>query len=407
MSSGNSTMPSPPPAWPQVREALRRGGSIEYAVSAAPGGAVRPTRGGEVAHARPCRKEDSWPRVRDSRHDFSCSPAFWHSPRASSGASPARPPAVRVRGPPAAPSRSRSAGPPSPTTSTPSSATSSRPTSSTTSSYDFLTDYSDQYLSTAPGLAESWTKSPDGLTWTFKIRQGVKWSDGVPLTAQDVAFSYMYQKKLDLTAFLSSLDGIKTVTAPDDTTVVITCERPKADILSMWVPIVPEHIWSKFKTYDAALKYLNSPPVVGSGPFQIVEWQKGKFIRCVANKDYWGGKPKVDQLVFQMYTNQDTLAQDLKLGTIDLAHRHPAGPGQSPAGRRRPRVAALCAEGLRLPVLQLLRGPVSGQPGAPRREVPPGAQLGGRHGQARRPGLPGLRRPGDVGVRGQLLRPQP
>jgi len=185
--------------------------------------------------------------------------------------------------------------------------------------YDFLTDYNDQYLSTAPGLAESWTKSADGLTWTFKIRQGVKWSDGVPLTAKDIAFSYMYQKKLDLTAFLSSLDGIKTVTAPDDTTVVITCERPKADVLSMWVPIVPEHIWSKFKTYDEATKYLNSPPVVGSGPFQIVEWQKGKFIRCVANKDYWGGKPKIDQLVFQVYTNQDTLAQDLKLGTIDLA----------------------------------------------------------------------------------------
>ena len=161
------------------------------------------------------------------------------------------------------------------------------------------------------------------------------------------------------------------------------------------------------RPYDEATKYLNSPPVVGSGPFQIVEWQKGKFIRCVANKDYWGGKPKVDQLVFQMYTNQDTLAQDLKLGTIDLAIDIPPGSGQGPAGRRRPRVAALRAEGLRLPVLQLLHGPVTGQPGPPRREVPPGAQLGGRQGQARRPGLPGLRRPGDVGVRGQLLRPRP
>ena len=70
-------------------------------------------------------------------------------------------------------------------------------------SYDFLTDYGDKYLETQPGLAESWTKSEDGLTWTFKIRQGVKWSDGQPLTAADVAFSYNYQKKLELTAFLS------------------------------------------------------------------------------------------------------------------------------------------------------------------------------------------------------------
>ncbi|HTX70707.1 MAG TPA: ABC transporter substrate-binding protein [Thermoleophilia bacterium] len=185
--------------------------------------------------------------------------------------------------------------------------------------YDFLTDYNDAYLETAPGLATSWSKSADGLTWTFKIRDGVKWSDGVPLTAHDVAFSYMWQKKLDLGAFASSLDGIKTVTAPDDTTVVIRCERPKADILSMWVPVVPQHVWSKFTTYDQAQKYLNSPPVVGSGPFQIVEWQKGKFIRLVANKSYWGGKPKVDQLVFQLYTNQDTMAQDLRVGTIDLA----------------------------------------------------------------------------------------
>ncbi len=140
-----------------------------------------------------------------------------------------------------------------------------------------------------------------------------------PLTARDVAFSFNYQKELELTAFLAALDGIKRVTAPDDTTVVIECDRPKADILAMWVPIVPEHIWSKFKTYDEATKYLNDPPIVGSGPFQVVEWQKGKFVRAVANKDYWGGKPKVDEIIFSAYKNQDTLAQDLKLGAIDLA----------------------------------------------------------------------------------------
>ena len=69
-------------------------------------------------------------------------------------------------------------------------------------SYDFLTDYGDKYLETQPGLAESWTKSADGLTWTFKIRQGVKWSDGQPLTANDIAFSYTCEKRLELTAFL-------------------------------------------------------------------------------------------------------------------------------------------------------------------------------------------------------------
>ncbi len=186
-------------------------------------------------------------------------------------------------------------------------------------SYDFLTDYGDQYLETRPGLAESWTHSADGLTWTFKIRQGVKWSDGEPLTARDIAFTYTWEKKLGLTAFLSALDGIETATAPDDTTLVITCSRPKADILAMWSPILPEHVWSRFTTADEVQKFVNKPPVVGSGPFQITEFKKGQFVRCVANKQYWGGAPKVDELVFQLYTNQDTLAQDLKLGTIDLA----------------------------------------------------------------------------------------
>ncbi len=175
----------------------------------------------------------------------------------------------------------------------------------------------------------------------------------------------------------------------------------------MWVPIVPEHIWSQFKTYDQATKYLNSPPIVGSGPFQVVEWQKGKFVRAVANKDYWGGKPKVDEIVFEVYKNQDTLAHDLKLGTIDLAINIPPAQVKALQSDGAHRLRGLLAEGLRLPVVQLLQGTVARQPRAARRQVPPGAQLGGRQGQADRARLPELRRPGDVDLRGQLLRPQP
>jgi peptide/nickel transport system substrate-binding protein len=205
-------------------------------------------------------------------------------------------------------------------------------------SYDFLTNFGDKYLETQPGLAESWTRSPDNLTWTFKIRQGVMWSDGQPLTARDIAFTYNWEIKLQLQAFLSSLDGMKSASAPDDTTLIIKCSRPKADMLAMWCPILPEHVWSRFKTADAAQKFLNSPPIVGSGPFQVVEWQKGKFVRCVANKQYWGGTPKADELVFQQYTNQDTLAQDIKLGTIDLAINLP--PAQVKPLASTPGVAA-------------------------------------------------------------------
>ena len=184
--------------------------------------------------------------------------------------------------------------------------------------YDFLTDYAASHLQTEPGLATSWTHSPDGLTWTFTIRSGVKWQDGVPLTAHDVAFTYTFMMKYKLQAFLAACrhqDGH----GAQRTTVVITCSRPKADILSMWVPILPEHIWGGFHSYNAAYNFANKPPIVGSGPFQVVQWVHGPYIRCVANKDYWGGEPKVDQLIFSLYTDQMTMASDLKSGVIQLA----------------------------------------------------------------------------------------
>jgi len=185
--------------------------------------------------------------------------------------------------------------------------------------YDFLTDYGSAHLETQPGLATSWSHSANGLVWTFKIRSGAKWQDGVPLTAHDIAFTYTFMMKYKLQAFLSALAGIKTATAPNDTTVVITCSRPKADILAMWVPILPEHVWGRFHSYSQAYNYANKPPIVGSGPFQVVQWVHGQYIRCVANKSYWAGAPKVAQLYFNVYTDPTTMVSDLRAGVIQLA----------------------------------------------------------------------------------------
>ena len=63
-------------------------------------------------------------------------------------------------------------------------------------------------------------------------------------------------------------------------------------MLTMVVPILPEHIWSKVSGKAAPSSYQNKPPIVGDGPFQIVEWQKGKFVRLEANKDYWAARPR-------------------------------------------------------------------------------------------------------------------
>ena len=183
--------------------------------------------------------------------------------------------------------------------------------------YDFLVGFDAKTLDPKPELATKWVVSPDGLTWTFTIRSDATWQDGVPVTAKDVAFTFNYIIDNQLLNLAVYTDGITKAVAVDDTTVEITTKAPKANMLRMVVPILPEHIWSKIPGKDAGTSYGNPPPIIGSGPFQIVEWQKGRYVKLVANPTYWGGKPKIDELYFQLYTNPDTMTQDLKLGTID------------------------------------------------------------------------------------------
>jgi peptide/nickel transport system substrate-binding protein len=171
----------------------------------------------------------------------------------------------------------------------------------------------------SPGLATDWTVSADGKTWTFTIRSGVTWQDGRPLTASDVAFTYNYIIDNDLSNFTAYTEGITRAVAVDDTTVRFDCSEPKANMLNVWIPILPEHVWSKISGKDAAGKYENKPPFVGSGPFKCVEWKKNSYVKLVANPDYWRGVPKIEELYFDYYTNADTMVQDLKAGVIDGA----------------------------------------------------------------------------------------
>jgi peptide/nickel transport system substrate-binding protein len=182
--------------------------------------------------------------------------------------------------------------------------------------YDLLNGYDAATLMPKPEFAESWSHSADGLTWTFKIRPGMTWQDGTPATAHDVAFTFNYVIANQMASFTGYTEGIEKVVATDDTTAVFTCSRPKANMLGMWVPILPEHIWSKVDPKDAGTGYANTPPIVGSGPFQVVEWKKGSYLRLAANADYWAGRPKVDEVIFATYQNPDTMAQDMKLGTL-------------------------------------------------------------------------------------------
>lgn len=176
----------------------------------------------------------------------------------------------------------------------------------------------------AGGLATDWSTSPDGTRWTFTLRRDAAWQDGHgPVTAGDVAFTYNYIVDNDMSGYTIYTAGITRVEAVDDYTVRIECDRPKADLLTgaNSIPIVPEHVWSTISPKAAATSYPNKPPIVGSGPFQCTEIKSGSYTKMVANRAYWRGAPKVDEVLFEYYTNRDSMVWDLEAGTIDACYQ--------------------------------------------------------------------------------------
>jgi peptide/nickel transport system substrate-binding protein len=189
--------------------------------------------------------------------------------------------------------------------------------------YDTLTDYGQKDFAAQPSLAEKWDVSADGLTWTYHIRSGVKWSDGQPLTARDVAYTFnrVMQGKYEQTNFGNYVAALTSVEATDDQTVVMKVKTPTPIMLHLYVYILPEHIWKDIDEKEVT-SYTNDPGpegIVGSGPFIVIEQKKGQFIRLRANKEYWAGAPHIDELVFRVFSNEDSQAQALRRGEIDFA----------------------------------------------------------------------------------------
>ncbi|WP_133906972.1 ABC transporter substrate-binding protein [Actinophytocola oryzae] len=185
--------------------------------------------------------------------------------------------------------------------------------------FDYLTVYSQDDYSVEPSLAESWTTSDDKLTWTFKIRKGVKWSDGKPVTAKDPAFTFnkMLQDETARTANGSYIAQFASVKATDDYTLVIKTKVPQSTMLAIDVPIVPEHVWSKVTDFGAEPQF----PMVGSGPFYVTEFKEAQFTKMKANPNYWRGKSKVDEVHFIYYRNSDAAVTALQSGQVDLVNR--------------------------------------------------------------------------------------
>lgn len=180
--------------------------------------------------------------------------------------------------------------------------------------FDQLLRRDPKTLKIVPWVAQSWTNSTP-TTWDFKITPGIKFSNGQPLTAADVAFSI--DRILDR-SFASpqyaNFSAIKTATASGDT-VTVTTTAPSPTILSYLttLSIVPEQYVKQVG--DAQF---NLQPV-GSGPYKLSQWVQGSKVVLTANPDYWNGKPPYGEVAFRTVPADATRVADLQSGAADIA----------------------------------------------------------------------------------------
>ncbi len=164
--------------------------------------------------------------------------------------------------------------------------------------------------------------SADGKTITWHVRRNVKWSDGAPFTASDVA--YTFRVAMDPGNAIASREvweRLAAVTAPDPATVVFRFKHPYALFVQDYFStqstscILPEHLLGPGTAIDNA-PYNGLP--VGIGPFRYVAYHRGDDVEMEANPYYWRGKPKLQRVIYKIITDENTLFTQLETGELDL-----------------------------------------------------------------------------------------
>ncbi len=176
-----------------------------------------------------------------------------------------------------------------------------------------------------PGLAESWSVSDDGLTWTFKVREGVIFSDGTPCTAVEAAWSLNWYITNSAPAIVSYLDNITKVEAIDATTLQITVSQPVPNMITaklLYAYILPPGVWEKLSA-DEIATFDDPAAAIGSGPYVMSDYKSGEYMILDAAPNYWRGIAPVDQIIYRQYANEDALVQALQVGEVDYAYSVP------------------------------------------------------------------------------------
>jgi peptide/nickel transport system substrate-binding protein len=172
--------------------------------------------------------------------------------------------------------------------------------------------------SVLPALAESWTVAPDGLSWEFKLREGVTFHDGTPFTAEDVVFSFdRAMAEGSLNAQKQLFDGINEVTAIDDVTLEIGLDVPKGSLLANLA-------WGDAVIVSPASADSNATKPVGTGPFRFAEWVQGDHVTLEAYPDYWGEKPALERVTFKFISDPTAAFAAMMAGDIDAFPNYPA-----------------------------------------------------------------------------------
>jgi len=176
----------------------------------------------------------------------------------------------------------------------------------------------DRDLNPQPLLATSWEVSPDGLRYTFHLREKVKWHDGQDFTAEDVKFSILRLKEAHPRGRITYAH-VTEVETPDPHTAVIVLDRPAPFLItavsSSESPIVPRHVFEEIKPADGE----TLEQVVGTGPFILKEWVPGSHLIFDRNPDYWDeGKPYLDRVVLRIILDPSAREAALETGEIDI-----------------------------------------------------------------------------------------
>jgi peptide/nickel transport system substrate-binding protein len=178
-----------------------------------------------------------------------------------------------------------------------------------------------------PGLAESWSVDDTGLVWTFKIREGVTFHDGTPCTAEDIAWSLKWMEEIGFDSIAYMWAGLfSDVTAVDATTLQITTASPVGymEYVLSYSFVVPQSVWGDISDHETMAAYTGEDATIGTGPYIFNEWVPDEYLILDANENYWGGAPKINQIIFQQYATEDAMVQAYLAGEVDAITSVPA-----------------------------------------------------------------------------------